>query len=132
VNASAVYLDSSAFVKSSFPSPESVALARDLSGRAAAVSAETLELEALRAAARVAGTAVARARFGLAAVALVPLSAAIRASAAKLEPPDLRSLDPIHLATALAPRRRREALLTYHKRLVAAATAAGLRVEAPA
>lgn len=44
----------------------------------------------------------------------------------------VRSLDAIHLATALRGRSRLTAFLTYDKRLADAAREAGLPVEAPA
>ena len=44
----------------------------------------------------------------------------------------LRSLDAIHLATALLIREDVDALLTYDDRLAAAATAHGLQVATPA
>lgn len=131
MSATAVYLDSSAFVKLVIPEPESAALARDLTRRTIALSAELLEVEALRAAARAGAPVLARAKARLAAVALVPMSPGIRRSAAELEPLDLRSLDAIHLATALALGSDVETVLTYDKRLAAAATAAGLNVEMP-
>ncbi len=131
MTAGAVYLDSSAFVKLVIPEPESMALARDLAGRAVALSAEILAVEALRAAARVGGAAATRAEDRLAAVALVPMSPDIRRRAAELGPPGLRSLDAIHLATALALGPDVEAVFTYDKHLAAATAHAGLRVEAP-
>ncbi len=131
MTAGAVYLDSSAFVKLVVPEPESAALACDLAGRTIALSAEILEVEALRAAARAGSSAAARARAGLAALALVPMSPEIRRSAAELQPPGLRALDAIHLATALALGADVDAVLTYDNRLAAAAADAGFRVEAP-
>lgn len=127
-----VYLDSSAFVKLIVAEPESQALARDLAGREIAVSSEILEIEALRAAARVGSAALARAPQRLAAVALISLTADIRRSAGALGPPELRSLDAIHLTTALSLAEDLEAVLTYDTRLATAAANAGLRVEAPA
>jgi predicted nucleic acid-binding protein len=51
---------------------------------------------------------------------------------AKLDPPGLRSVDAIHLASALAIRDELAALVTYDIRLAEAARAAGLTVLAPA
>lgn len=127
----AVYLDSSAFVKLAVPEPESLALARRLGAHLIALSSEILEIEAVRAAARVDGAAAARAERRLEAVALLPLSPAIRRAAKTLGPPDLRSLDAIHLATALSMGADLEVVLTYDRRLAAAAEAAGLPVESP-
>ncbi len=46
-------------------------------------------------------------------------------------PPGLRTLDAIHLATALSLRDDLEALVTYDARLGTAAAEAGLAVDAP-
>jgi len=55
----------------------------------------------------------------------------VRARAAALDPPELRTLDAIHLATALEVRAELQALVTYDARLASAATAVGLQVLAP-
>jgi len=59
-------------------------------------------------------------------VALLPLD-----DATSLEPPRLRSLDAIHLATALSVRDDVGAFLTYDERLAEAAERHGLPVAAP-
>lgn len=51
--------------------------------------------------------------------------------AAALDPPQLRSLDAIHLATALLFAPELEAFLTYDRQLGRAAEDAGLPVEGP-
>jgi uncharacterized protein len=73
-----------------------------------------------------------RARALLARVALVEMDRRILTAAATLDPPSLRSLDAIHLATALAIRDEVTALVTYDRRLHAAAEGAHLDVVAPA
>ena len=65
-------------------------------------------------------------------IALVDVDRRILAAAAALEPVDLRTLDAIHLATALAVREELDVLVTYDRRLRAAAERADLGVEAPA
>lgn len=65
-------------------------------------------------------------------VSLVSVSDAVIESAGRLPDPLLRSLDAIHLATALLVRDDVEAVLTYDDRLAAAAAAHGLAVAAPA
>ena len=52
-------------------------------------------------------------------------------AAAALEPVDLRSLDAIHLTTALALGPEAEAIVSYDDRLNAAAVAIGLSVLTP-
>jgi uncharacterized protein len=64
-------------------------------------------------------------------VALVPMDDAVLAIARRLDPSELRSLDAIHLATALSIRDELGALFSYDDRLTAAAAAAGLLVLAP-
>lgn len=64
-------------------------------------------------------------------ISVVEPSMIVRARAATLDPPTLRSLDAIHLATALEARAELQALVTYDVRLAAAAEAEGLEVLAP-
>lgn len=73
-----------------------------------------------------------RARELLARVVLVDVDRRILATAATLDPPALRTLDAIHLATALAVREDLTGLVTYDRRLGAAAERAYLDVVAPA
>ena len=61
----------------------------------------------------------------------MPVSRELLGDAARLEPADLRSLDAIHLATALRSGDRLTAVVTYDQRLSAAAERHGLRVLAP-
>jgi predicted nucleic acid-binding protein len=125
-----VYLDSSAFVKLVLPEPETPALIAALKGTVRLVASEILEVEVLRATRRGSGdTAAARAQ--LAAVRLLPLGAEIRKQASELNPPTVRSLDAIHMATALSLGDRLGKLYTYDERMLFAARKAGLDVEAP-
>jgi uncharacterized protein len=68
----------------------------------------------------------------IAQIAVVEPNEAIRARAALLEPVTLRSLDALHLATALEIGDELDGLVTYDARLSAAAATAGLEVLAPA
>ena len=65
------------------------------------------------------------------AVALVPVDDAILDAAASLEPRELRTLDALHLATALSLGDDLGAMLVYDVRLASAAQHAGLTVVAP-
>jgi predicted nucleic acid-binding protein len=67
----------------------------------------------------------------LARLALVDVDRRILAAAAALEPAELRTLDAIHLATALAVREDLAGLVTYDRRLAAAAERLDLEVFAP-
>lgn len=59
------------------------------------------------------------------------IDAAIRRAAAKLADPLLRSLDALHLATALEFGVELHAFVAYDKRLLAAVSAAGLATVRP-
>jgi uncharacterized protein len=128
-----VYLDASAFVKLVVSEPETAALVGALAVGARLVASEILEVEALRAVRRVSGEdGATAARAQLAGVRLLPLTAQIRRRACELEPATLRSLDAIHLATALDLGKRLACVYAYDTRMAAAAEEAGLRVCAPA
>jgi predicted nucleic acid-binding protein len=64
-------------------------------------------------------------------VVLQDLEPAIIERAARLEPSSLRTLDAIHLASALGMGVDLEAFVTYDARLAAAARGAGLTVVSP-
>ncbi len=127
-----VYLDTSAFVKLVIPEPETDALVTALTSKVRLVASEILEVEALRAARRATGDQGANAaRTQLAGVRLLPLTAQIRKRACELEPDTLRSLDAIHIATALDLGQRLTCMYTYDTRMTSAANEAGLLVQAP-
>jgi predicted nucleic acid-binding protein len=126
-----VYLDSSAFVKLVMAEPETSALLIALQGVERLVSSEILEIEVLRATRRGGGDTAA-ARSQLAGVGLIPLNRALRTRASELDPPAVRSLDAIHIATALGLGERLDAFYTYDGRMALAAREAGLDVQIPA
>ena len=129
----AVYLDSSALVKLVVAEPESSVLVEFLRGRSERVSSAVALVEVPRALRR-AGFGVSerrRSREVMARIALVDVDRRILAAAAALDPPELRTLDAIHLATALAVREDLEVLVTYDRRLATAAERVHLEVSAP-
>lgn len=127
-----VYLDTSAFVKLVISEPETAALVAALSPKTLLVASEILEVEALRATRRATGEDGATAAHAqLGGVRLLPLTAQIRRRACELEPPTLRSLDAIHIATALDLGERLACMYAYDERMATAASKAGLRVCAP-
>jgi len=65
-------------------------------------------------------------------VALVPIDAEVLTRAADVPPPEIRSLDAIHLATALLLRDDVDGFVTYDRKLAAAARAAEIPVLVPA
>lgn len=82
--------------------------------------------------ARLTDNADRQVRAALRAVEVLELTAAIVSHAAAITPSTLRSLDAIHLASALALGGVVETLVTYDARLADAARAACLTVLAPA
>lgn len=131
---SLVYLDSSALVKLVVAEPESAALLRALAAWPDRLSSALALTEVPRALRRAGfgGAERRRARAVLERVALVDVDRRILATAAALGPPGLRSLDAIHLATALAVREDLAVLVTYDRQLAAAAERAELETLAPA
>lgn len=133
MNGELAYLDTSAYVKLVLREPEHVALVQALEGWPARISSSLLRVEAERAAARYGEQPwVERARAGLASLALLPLDEQVLGAAAALRPAGLRTLDALHLATALSTGRRLGVLFSYDDRLCDAARAAGVAVERPA
>lgn len=125
------YLDTSAFLKLIAPERESVALERALRGWPQAVSSELLEIEARRVARRLGGGAPALIEAAVRRVSLVPIDGLVRARAAGANPPALRTLDAIHLATALVLGPAVGAFFAYDRALAHAASDAGLSVVGP-
>jgi predicted nucleic acid-binding protein len=124
------YLDTSAFIKLVRSEPESVALRRELAGREL-LSSALLVVEARRAARRYGETASRRARAGLSTITLLPLDRLVLDAAADLDPAELRSLDALHLATALSIGEDLARLYCYDARLADAARAVGIEVSQP-
>jgi hypothetical protein len=129
-----IYLDSAAVVKLAHAEAESPALRAWLDGRAETgwVSSVLTEIESFRALARYAPDAVSRLPAVLDQIELIDLDPPIRILAQTVRPATVRSLDAIHLGTALHARGTLTSFVTYDKRLLDAAAAAGLPVDSPA
>lgn len=127
-----LYLDASALVKLAVAEPESRALRELLRSWPERASSVISRVEVVRAAARVGGSSVRRARDVLDRIALVELDEAVLERAASLEPTHLRTLDAIHLATALSLGEDLGAICAYDARLAEAAASAGIEVLSPA
>lgn len=95
------------------------------------VSSALLGVEAVRACARYESAYARDARAFLESVALLPLDDSILDQAAELSPDRLRSLDALHLATALSIREDVGAFVTYDGQLAEAAEGYGLTVVSP-
>jgi predicted nucleic acid-binding protein len=127
------YIDASAFVKLFAAEPESAAIANAIDTELSnLVASEILAVEISRAAVRVGGDAPVVASQLLRRVALLPLSTEVREQACQVGPPLLRTLDAIHLATAISVRERIGVVLTYDSRLAEACATASLKPLAPA
>jgi predicted nucleic acid-binding protein len=128
-----IYLDSAAVVKLVHAEPESQALRDWLDERAETtwVSSVLVEIESFRALARHAPQAVVRLHPVLDQIDLIDFSPRMRILAQTLQPVTVRSLDAIHLGTALAIRPDITSFVAYDKRLLDAAAASGLRVDSP-
>lgn len=127
-----IYLDASALMKLVREEPETRALAAWLAGQPEqpVVTSELGRVEVLRATRR-AGSDVAEARAVMDDVDLVPLDHAVQDLACDVGEPLLRTLDALHLASALLLRDDLDAFVAYDLRLLEAAREAGLPVASP-
>jgi predicted nucleic acid-binding protein len=127
-----VYLDSSALIKLIFEESETSSLADFLRAWPTRTSSSLASVEVLRTAQLVDDDVVTRhARHVLAHVHLIRPDDALLAAASRVEPPSLRALDAIHLATALSLGHELAGMVAYDRRLAEAAGHAGLTVWAP-
>jgi predicted nucleic acid-binding protein len=129
-----IYLDSAAVVKLVHAERESPALRAWLNERAETgwISSVLVEIESFRALARYAPAAVVRLHPVLDQIDLIDMGPGIRVLAQTVKPVTIRSPDAIHLGTALSIGRGLTAFVTYDKRLLDAAAAAGLPADSPA
>ncbi len=125
-----LYLDTSAAVKLLIDERESSALRAYLSDHDWASSA-LVRTELVRALLRVDPSVVPRALDLLAQGSLLVIDTQVLDAAARLAPPSLRSLDAIHLASALQLRDDLTAFVAYDDRLLSAASALGMPVASP-
>lgn len=129
-----IYLDSAAVVKLVHAEQESTALRGWLGERVESrwIGSVLIEIESFRALARYAPEAVTRLHPVLDQIDLIDLTPRVRILAQAVRPVTVRSLDAIHLGTALSVQRELTSFVTYDKRLREAATAAGLPADSPA
>ncbi len=126
------YLDASAIVKLVVIESETLALVEALQGRRRMTSAALARVEVVRAVRATAPEQIGAARLALAELDFVPLDEPLLDAAADLEHGALRSLDAIHVAAALELGDALAELITYDRRMAAAAAALGLPVASPA
>jgi len=127
----AVYLDSSALVKLLAQEPESDELAGYLAGIPTWVASSLAVVEVGRAVGRHPDVDPSRVFQLFDALVLVDADRRILGRAAGLAPADLRSLDAIHVATAIEVRDSIDAVITYDDRLAKAARVHGFEAVAP-
>ena len=124
------YLDTSAFLKLITVEEETTAMRSWFTSHDAIWSSQLLYTEALRAGARLGiGTEVVE--DALDTISMVLPSVTTFSTAGRLQPPTPRSLDALHLATALEIGDDLEGLVAYDARLVDAARAASIEVVSP-
>lgn len=111
--------------------PEVKALLHALADWEGYVSSALLGTEAIRACRRYGEQYAEYARSFLEGLALLLLDDAVLDQAASIDPAGMRSLDALHLATALSIREDIGVLFTYDERLATAAASHGLPVAQP-
>jgi predicted nucleic acid-binding protein len=130
-----LYLESSALVKLVWTEPESDALRALLTKWPDQVSSDLVHVEVVRAARRGRASTTTilegRAREVIAAVNLLAITEEVLELAAMVEPKGLRSLDAIHLASALVLGSDLGAMVTYDVALASAAREAGIDILSP-
>jgi len=128
---SVAYIDSSALVKLAIPEPESDALRVELTRWERHVSSALARVEVVRACARVDKKAQRIAEQIVSALDLIAVDDRVLEEAALLGPAELRSLDSIHLASALLLGEALGVAIVYDDRLSEAMQAAGITATAP-
>ena len=119
------YLDTSAFLKLFVRESESEAMRSWFGSHGSLWSSQLLQTEALRCAARL-GVDADSVEGVLADVSLVLPSTATSAAAAQLQPISLRTLDALHLATALELGGDLNAIVAYDGRVLDGALSLGI------
>lgn len=128
-----IYLDSSALVKLAVTEPESAALAdwlRD-SSQLLRVSSPLVRVEVPRAVWRADPGSLPQAYTIVRRLREIRMTEAVLTRAAGVRPNVLRTLDAIHVASAMSVRDNLTALVSYDKRMLAAAQDAGLPTASP-
>ena len=110
---------------------ESEALRELLAGDPDQLASAIVEVEVVRAVRRGAPELLHLAQQVVSQVTVVQVSETIRARASLLEPVTLRSLDALHLSTALELGDDLDAVVTYDSRMAEAAASVDLQVVAP-
>ncbi|HMU26386.1 MAG TPA: type II toxin-antitoxin system VapC family toxin [Solirubrobacterales bacterium] len=116
------YFDTSALTKLILDEEESPRISEFMNTREVSlVSSQLSEVELLRAVSRSQPGSRPKARELLDRMVLLPITSSILERAAVLDPPSLRSLDAIHLATAVEIKTHLAGVMTYDNRMRKAA-----------
>ena len=126
-----LYLDSSALVKLVLTEPESSVLAGVVRTGPGMISSALARIEVIRAVRRKGPVEEKSARLLMASVDSVDITDQIINEAGRIGRLQLRSLDAIHLATALELRSALTAFVAYDRCLLDAAATLGLRPMSP-
>jgi len=127
----ATYLDSSALVKLVIAEPESASLRRHLGRRRPLVSSALARTEVLRALLDEGPEATGRAHALFGRIDLLRINDRVLDSAGTLRPSHLRSLDAIHLASALQLGTDLGTFVSYDQRMLDAARHLGIKIASP-
>jgi len=125
------YLDSSALAKLVIQEPESHDLRVVLKRSRLMLTSAISDTELRRAAQRISQSAIDATPRVMSIVAQREVTRDLLLSAARIQPAHLRTLDAIHLATAVDLASELDSFITYDNKLAEAAISAGLRVEQP-
>jgi uncharacterized protein len=132
MSADVAYLDTSAVVKLLMRERETAALRRELRHWPRRASSSLLRVELLRTIRRAGLPRLnAPTRRHLAAISLIRMDDALLDRAGDLDPVPLRSLDAIHLASALTLGSDLGVVVTYDDRMLQGAAALGLPTASP-
>jgi len=128
-----IYFDTSALMKLVVAEAESQALVDWLKAHPGHdwATSDLTRVELLRGVMRQEPTALLQAQQRLSRMIRIPLSGSILEFAATCQPPSLRSLDAIHLASVLHEREDIEWMIVYDKRLLEVADLNGINVASP-
>lgn len=128
-----IYLDSSALMKLVRAEAETASLQQWLrtQSEVTVATSELGRVEVLRAARRVGGEALTEAQAVIGDIDLVPLDQGVQDLACDIGEPLLRTLDAVHLASAVLLKDELTAFVAYDHRLASAAQAAGLPTTTP-
>ncbi|MEM9036554.1 MAG: type II toxin-antitoxin system VapC family toxin [Actinomycetota bacterium] len=128
----AFYLDTSALVKLVVAEAETEALQAWLAGAERdPVACDLVRTELVRAVRRSAPDRMVRTRQVLDGLTLLDLTASVLDTAGRLDPPELRSLDALHISSALTLGDDLDGIVTYDGRLTATAEANGVLALSP-